>query len=136
MGAVLGAAGAADPAQEVLALERRAMDGWLKGDPEPQLSVTDQDIVFIHDVVGRRLDGLAAVRTLFEQYRGTPLFESYEMLAPKTQVSGDVVVLIYQLAQIRGGTTAYWNGTQVYQRKPGGWRVVHTHWSAAKEKQP
>ena len=123
---------AADPTQQILALERQAMDGWLKGDPDPQLSATDSDIIFIHDVIQKRLEGRAAVKELYERYRGTPLFDSYEILNPMVRLAGDAAVLTYQLAQIRGGVTRYWNGTQVYQKKPEGWRVIHTHWSEAK----
>jgi len=127
------AAQPADPAAEILALERSAMDGWLKGDPGPQLAITDPQITYFHAVVEVRLEGLPAVKQLYERYRGKPLFDSYEILTPKVQVLGDVAVLTYRLAQNAGGVTAFWNATQVYQRKTEGWRVIHTHWSAAKE---
>ena len=126
---------AGDPA-EILALERRAMDGWRNGDPGPQLAITDPQITYFHDVVENRLDGLPAVRELYEQFRGRPLFDSYEILNPKVQVSGDVAILTYRLAQHVGSATSFWNGTQVYQKKKEGWRVIHTHWSAAKGQQP
>ena len=40
-----------DSAAEIVALERRAMDGWLKGDPGPQLAITDPQITYFHAVV-------------------------------------------------------------------------------------
>jgi hypothetical protein len=126
-----GATSGGDPAQEVLALERQAMDGWLKGNPEPQLAISDPEITYIHAVTPKRVEGLAALRELFEPYRGRPLFDAYEIRDPKVQVSGDVAVLTYELAQRIGSATTYWNGTQVYCKKPEGWRVIHTHWSAA-----
>ena len=126
----------ADPVQEVLALERQAMDGWLKGDPDPQLAISDSQITYYHAVVDKRVEGLPALKELYDRYRGTPLFDSYEMLNPKVQVAGDVAVLTYQLAQHNGSATAYWNATQVYRRKQEGWRIIHTHWSAAKARQP
>ncbi len=45
----------------------------------------------------------------------------------------DVAVLTYQLAQSNGSATRYGNATQVYGRKH--WRVIHTHWPEAKERQ-
>ncbi len=126
----------ADTVRELLALEKQAMDGWLKGDPEPQLAISDPEITYIHEAVGKRLDGLAAVKELYAAYRGVPLFDSYEILSPKVRVSGDMAVLTYQLAQHRGSATKYWNGTLVYWKKPEGWRIIHAHWSGAAQPQP
>jgi hypothetical protein len=126
----------ADPAREVLALERQAMDGWLKGNPDPQLAISDPQITYFHAVVEKRLEGLPALKELYERYRGIPLFDSYEILNPMVQTAGDVVILTYQLAQRNGSATTYWNATEVYQRKDQGWRIIHTHWSAAKAQQP
>jgi len=126
----------ADPAQEILALERQAMDGWLKGDPGPQLAISDPQITYFHEVVEKRVEGLPALNELYARYRGIPVFDSYEILNPKIQATGDVAVLTYQLAQRNGSATKYWNATQVYWRKKEGWRIIHTHWSAAKAQQP
>jgi len=125
----------ADIAPKLLELERQAMDGWLKGDPEPQLAISDPKITYIHDTVGKRLNGLAAVKQLYAGYRGTPLFDSYEILSPSVRTVGDAAVLTYQLAQHIGSATRYWNATQVYVKTSDGWRVIHSHWSAAKERQ-
>jgi hypothetical protein len=70
------------------------------------------------------------VKELFERYRGTPLFDAYEMADPKIQAAGDIAVLTYILVQHMGAATSRWNATQVYQRKKDGWRVIHSHWSA------
>ena len=87
-------------------------------------------------VVEKRIEGLPALKELFDRYRGIPLFDSYEILNPMVQTAGDVVILTYQLAQRNGSATTYWNATEVYQRKDQGWRIIHTHWSAAKAQQP
>ena len=129
------AAPGADPAQEILALERQAMDGWLKGDPGPQLAISDPQITYYHDVFDKRVEGLPALKALYEPYRGTPLFDRYEILSPKFQVADNVVVLTYQLAQHQGSAVSYWNGTEVYWRTKDGWRILHSHWSAAKARE-
>lgn len=126
----------ADTVRELIALERRAMDGWLKGDPDPLLAISDPEITYIHVVTGKRLDGLPALKEFFARYRGIPLFESYEILSPKVRVAGGLAVLTYQLAEHNGSATRYWSATQVYEKKAEGWRTIHTHWSAAKERQP
>lgn len=115
--------------QELLALERRAMDGWLKGDPGPSLAISDEGITYFHAVTSGRLEGLPAVAKLYEPYRGTPLFDGYDISDAKVQAGGDVAVLTYHFARRNGATTTHWNATQVYQHKAEGWKVIHTHWS-------
>lgn len=126
-GAAAGQDEAAD--RQILALERKALDGWQAGNPDPCLALMDPGVTYFHVVTGQRLDGLAAVKTLFEGYRGKSLFDSYEMSGPKLQGDGDTVVLTYILVRHVGGEVTRWNSTQVYQRKKDGWRVVHSHWS-------
>lgn len=122
----------AQTASEILALERQVMDGWLSGNPDPALALFDAEITFFHVMTDKRLDGLPPVKALYSEYRGTPLFDSYEMIDPKVQVSGESAVLTYILARRNGTTTSRWNATQVYQRKKEGWRVIHSHWSMTK----
>ena len=112
------------------------MDGWLKGDPGPELAICDPEITYIHEVVGKRLDGLPALKEMFASYGGRPLFESYEILSPKVWADSDMAVLTYQLAEQNNGVTRYWYATNVYRKRSEGWRVIHSHWSAANERQP
>jgi ketosteroid isomerase-like protein len=138
--AVCGMLAAADgseaAAREVLALERKTLDGWQMGNPDPLLAVSDPEITYFHVVTDKRLDGLPALRALFEAYRGRPLFDSYEMAEPKVQSSGDIAVLTYILVRHVGTATSRWNATQVYQRKKEGWRIIHSHWSATRPAEP
>ncbi len=125
---------APDVTGEIVALERQTMDGWLKGNPEPMLARMDPQVTYIHEITNKRLEGITAVRQLCEPYRGRPLFDSYEMDAPKVRSSetGSVAVLSYQLVTRNGSTTARWNMTQVNERTSGGgWRVIHMHASQA-----
>jgi hypothetical protein len=136
-GALCGVLAAADQneatTREILALERQAMDGWLTGNPDPVLTMADPEITYFHAVANMRLDGLPALKALFEGYRGIPLFDSYEMAEPKVQTAGETAILTYVLVRHVGTATTRWNATQVYQRKKEGWRVIHSHWSEAKE---
>ena len=116
--------------REILAMERKVLDGWQAGNPDPCLAIADPEITYFHVVAGQRVDGLPALKALFEPYRGRPLFDSYEMAGPKIQVSADTAVLTYILVRRLGSETTRWNSTQVYQRKKDGWRVIHSHWSA------
>jgi ketosteroid isomerase-like protein len=138
--ALCGALAAADSnestTREIIALERSALDGWQVGNPDPLLAISDSGITYFHAMTDKRLDGLPAVRALFEGYRGRPLFDSYEMVEPKVQASGDTAILTYILVRHVGTVTSRWNATQVYQRKKEGWRIIHSHWSETKSAQP
>jgi hypothetical protein len=126
-------AGAEDQtAREILALERQAMDGWRNGDPDPSLAIADPDITYFHAVIQKRLEGREPLKQLYEGYRGVPLFDSYEIDAPKVQAGGDIAVLTYQLVWRKGDASQRWNATEVYQRKSAGWRVIHSHFSQAR----
>jgi ketosteroid isomerase-like protein len=135
-GVLAGAVGAADgneaAAREVVALERKTLDGWQVGNPDPLLAISDPEITYYHVMTDKRLEGLPALRALFEGYRGRPLFDSYEMAEPKVQASGDTAVLTYTLVRHVGAAATRWNATQVYQRKKEGWRIIHSHWSATR----
>ncbi len=119
----------ADPASEILGLERRVMDAWLHGDPDPFLAICDPDVTYFHVMTEKRVDGLAALKALVEPFRGRSLFDSYEMLEPKVRAAGDTAVLTYVLLRRIGGDSSRWNGTEVFQKKAEGWRLVHEHWS-------
>jgi ketosteroid isomerase-like protein len=138
--ALCGVLAAADPNEaiyrEIVALERAALDGWQKGNPDALLAISDPEITHFHAMTNGRLDGLPAVRALFEGYRGRPLFDSYEMAGPKVQSSGDTAILTYILVRHIGTVTTRWNATQVYSRKQEGWRIIHSHWSVAKALEP
>ena len=123
---------AADPTAEIIALERKVMDGWIQGNPDPFLATCDAEVTYFHVMTEQRVDGLEAVRALVEPYRGRPLFDSYEMQGPKVQASGDTAVLTFVLLRRIGSASSRWNGTEVYRRKAGGWRLVHSHWSQTK----
>ena len=117
--------------RELVAMERAAMDGWLKGDSGPMLAAADPDITFFHVMTAGRLDGVAAVTELYAGFAGRPLYDSYRIDNPKVQAAGAMAVLTYRLVTQNGDVTRTWNATQVYQRKNNAWKVIHTHFSAA-----
>jgi ketosteroid isomerase-like protein len=135
-GTMAAADGTGAVEREILAMERKVMDGWQTGNPDPMLEISDPEITWFHVMTEKRLDGLPALKALLESYRGMPLFDSYEMADPKVQASGDIAVLTYVLVRHVGAATSRWNSTEVYQRKKDGWRIIHSHWSATRPTQP
>ena len=124
-----------DATHEILALERHAMDGWVTGDPGPALAICDPEITYFHAITEKRLDGLPALRDLYEKFRGMTLFDRYEILDPRVQFAGDVAVLTYHFVRHNGAAASHWNATQVYQQQKEGWRVIHSHWSMVQPRQ-
>jgi ketosteroid isomerase-like protein len=128
-GTLLAADSEAEIARKLVALERQAMDGWVKGNPDPDLATLDPSFTLFHPPSDKRLDGLAAVKEFYEKYRGMSVFDSYEIVDPKVQASGDIAVLTFHFdCQSRMGASRYF-ATQVWQQKKEGWKMIHAQWS-------
>jgi hypothetical protein len=115
--------------QMILQLERSGMEGWLAGNPDPLLSISAPGITYMHTELATRLEGLAALKAMCEGYRGRPLYDAYEIIAPKVTVAGDTAVLSYEFQTRNGSLTRRWYATSVYQKTAEGWRVIHAHFS-------
>jgi hypothetical protein len=72
----------ASDTMESVTLARKAMDGWLQGNPDPLLAMADADITCFHVTTERRVDGRATLKALIEPFRDRALFDSYDMLEP------------------------------------------------------
>jgi ketosteroid isomerase-like protein len=95
------------------------------------------DITYFDPMRDKRIDGLAAMKEYLAPITGQVHVDSYEMIDPKVQQTGDIAVLTFNLVS-HGKTpagqpfAARWNSTEVYRRTEGQWRIVHTHWSFTK----
>lgn len=123
---------------EVIALERSALDRWSKGDVGGYLDIYANEITYFDPFQARRVDGLPAMRATLEPFAGKIKIDRYQMLNPKVQGSGDVAVLSYNLQnygrQPDGSErpTNAWNVTEVFRRSAGKWRAIHGHFSFTK----
>lgn len=121
-----------DTASKIIALERSALDRWIKGDPDGFLEISDENVVYFDPFVERRLNNREELKAVYDKVRGTFRIDSYEMVDPKVRVSGDMAVLTFNF--VPKGEDMRWNTTEVYQRIGGEWRIVHTHWSLTQPK--
>jgi len=123
---------------DIIALERGALDRWGKGDPEGFLELMSEDETYFDPMTEKRIDGREALRKYFAPFVGKIRIERVEIMDPKVQRQRDLAVLTFNLAdygaQFDGGpkSTARWNCTEVYQRIDGKWKIVHSHWSYTK----
>jgi ketosteroid isomerase-like protein len=124
--------------EELVALERSALDRWIKLDPQGYLDAAAPEITYFDPTTERRVDGWEALQMRLAPMKNVKLpFTNprYEMSGPKVQRHGDVALLTFNL--INYGklpdqperVLARWNSTEVYRRVNGEWKLIHSHWS-------
>jgi len=137
-GAVVAAVRSPSPtagqADEIIALERAALDRWGKGDPKGFLEIYAPEMTYFDPGTEQRADGRDAVAEYYRPFTGKIKVLRYEMIGTKVQRHGDVAVLTYNLSneslQPDGKPLALrWNSTSVYVKMGREWKVIHSHWS-------
>ena len=123
---------AAETAARILAMERAALDRWGQGDPGGYLEINSSDASYFDPFVEQRVDGLPALKALLEPIRGKIQIQRDEIVDPRVQVVGDAAILTMRYNSQGSEGAVRWNCTEVYQRFPEGWRIIHSHWSFTK----
>lgn len=119
--------------EEIVALERSALDKWSQGSAMGYAEIGAQDVTWFDFTAGeqQRVDGLEALRKYMESFEGQIPPHTYSIENPKVQVYGNAAILTFHYA----GTTTdgtpmpKWKATSVYYWNDGQWRMVHAHWS-------
>jgi ketosteroid isomerase-like protein len=129
------AAGSTTPGKDeeaILAIERAAFERWAKGDLQGFLDASDPDVTYFDPFLDARLDGLPALTALYAKWPAGFKVDRWEMVNPKVLVSGDMGVLTFNFISYGKDSTVRWNTTEVYRRRNGQWKIVHTHWALTK----
>jgi ketosteroid isomerase-like protein len=119
---------------QILRLERSALDRWGKGDPGGFLELYATDITYFDPVTAARIDGHQAMVDYYGPWVAKIQIARYEMLNPHVVVDGNMALLTYNLvnyiqdAQGAKSVGSCWNSTTVYQYR-GTWKTIHSHWS-------
>ena len=122
-------------ADDIIAMERSALDRWGNGDPRGFLDIMAREVTYFDPIQDARVDGLTSMNALLVPWTGKIQIDRYEMLNPRVQRHGDVAVLTFNLVNYRkqpDGSerpVVRWNSTEIYSRVDGQWRIVHSHWS-------
>jgi ketosteroid isomerase-like protein len=117
-------------AETLLGLETAALTRWIQGDPSGFLEISDDDVVYFDPMVPRRLNGLKALAAYYEPLVSKIHAERFEIVDPRIDVIDDVAVMTFNFVSYGGNEDALrWNCTEVYRRRPHGWRIIQTHWS-------
>jgi ketosteroid isomerase-like protein len=119
-------------AATIIAMEEAALERWGKGDPSGFLEISAPDVVYFDPSLDKRLDGLDALKELYESLRGKLSVDRYELLNPKVQLCGDCAILTFNYVGTSGGRTYRWNCTEVYRHRNDRWEIIQTHWSFTK----
>jgi hypothetical protein len=121
--------------EQIILLERRALDRWGKGDPGGFLEVYATDITYFDPVTATRIDGHGAMENYYRPWIGKIQIARYEMLNPQVVLDGIMALLTYNLVNYivdANGVESVgsrWNSTTVYQHRGDGWKAIHSHWS-------
>jgi ketosteroid isomerase-like protein len=116
-------------ADEIIAMERAALERWGRGDPGGFLEIMAPDVSYFDPFTERRLDGIDAMRHLYEQFRGKIHIDRFEVIEPRVQDLGEVAVLTFRFESHGSEGWMQWNTTEVYRATASGWRIIHTHWA-------
>jgi len=126
---------------EIVGLERAALDRWVHLDPQGYLDLYAPEVTYFDPQREKRIDGVDTLRTLLAPIKDVKLpFTNprYDMIGPHLQTHGDVALLTFNLVSY--GTfpgkgevvVARWNSSELYARVQGKWRIIHSHWSYTK----
>ncbi len=120
---------------ELMRLETVAMDRWRKGDVYGFLELSDPDVTYFDTGTRQRINGLEALTAEYQPRHGKIFYDVMDFIEPWVIVNGDMAVLFYRFLSthlnadgtIRSRTP--WNCTEVFVRRQGAWKTIHTHWS-------
>ena len=127
---------------EILTLEKTAMERWRNGDPLGFVELSAEDILYTDVGQTKPIQGLEAFRSYMKQFEGKIFYQKSEFIAPKVVMTGDAALLTYNYrstaftADGKISAQTPWNATEVYFRRQGEWKIVHTHWSFIRHRVP
>ena len=118
---------------EIIALERSALDKWSQGNTHGYIDIGADDVTWFDFMPGAqpRIEGLEAVRNYMASLAGQIPPHTYDIVNPKVQVYGNTAILTFhwKASTTDGKALEGWKATSVYHWKNGKWSMVHAHWS-------
>lgn len=118
-------------AEEIIALEKGALNKWFKGDTSGYLNIWSQNnFSYFDGVVTRRIDTYDDVKEfVLSNVEGKLFANHYDFCHPRIQAVDDMAILTYQLHADTSLIDMHYNCIEVYQKEESGWKVVHSTWS-------
>jgi ketosteroid isomerase-like protein len=128
--------------ETILALENQAMERWRDGDPRGFVELSAKDISYMDPGLASPIIGLEQYKAYMKKVEGQIHYQSSEFIDPRVVIIGDAAVLSYNYCSSELSpegkvlSRTPWNATEVYFRRDGQWKIVHTHWSFIHQKLP
>jgi ketosteroid isomerase-like protein len=120
---------------EILLLEKSAMERWRSGDPMGFVELSADDILYVDPGLTKPIQGLEEYRSSMKQIEGKVHYQRSEFIGSKIVSVGDAALLTYNYRSsvlTPDGTVSSqtpWNTIEVYFKREGEWKIVHSHWS-------
>lgn len=117
-------------ANEIIALEKAALDKYYKGDMSGFLNLWSKDNFTYFDAnTVVRIDKYEEVADFLNKYiAGKMKADSYEFVSPRVQFGADMAVLTYQLHADTTLIEMHYNVIEIFQKVDGAWKVIHSTW--------
>lgn len=108
---------------------------WYSGDPYGYAELMADDVTYFAPNTDGRVDGKSGVKESYAEFAGEVHVPDHKVLNPDLQLSGDLALLSYNLAEYdeNGNVMNRWNATETYRQTNGEWRMIHAHWSVIGE---
>jgi len=130
------------PANAIFRLENEAMEQWRQGNPMRWAEISTDDVIYVDPSLAAPVVGAKAYQEYLAPLRGKIHYDASEFVEPRVALAGDLAVLTYNYHALRRGADdkmqrgSFWNTTQVYVRRAGAWKIIHSHWSHIGHRQP
>lgn len=134
--------GPASPANTIFRLENEAMEQWRQGNPMRWAEISSDDVVYVDPGLAAPVIGIHAYREYLTPIQGKVHYDASEFVNPRLALLGELAVLTYNYHSLKRDLdgkmkrSSFWNTTQVYVRRAGVWKILHSHWSFIGHSQP
>ncbi|MBN1264147.1 MAG: nuclear transport factor 2 family protein [Anaerolineales bacterium] len=128
--------------EAILSLEKGAMERWRQGDPWGWAEISAEDVIYVDPGRTKPIVGMEEYRAFLQEIAGKVHYQGSEFINPRVVIIGEAALLTYNyrssVLDEAGAVLRQtpWNTTEVYFRRDGQWKIVHSHWSYVQHSAP
>lgn len=118
-------------AEQIVDLEKNALDRWFKGDTSGYKELWSKySFSYFDAVVDKRVDDYTTIVKFLDSIEGKLFADSYDFRNPRVQLGQDMAVLTFQIFAKTNLLDMEYNCIEVFQKETDGtYRVIHSTWS-------
>ena len=116
---------------EIITLEKNALNKWFKGDTSGYLNLWSQkNFTYFDSFMNHRVDTYTEIKKfVLGNVEGKLFADTYDFRDSRVQLNSDTAILTYQLFAETSLNDMRYNCIEIYQREGDDWKVVHSTWS-------